>query len=97
MMKTCSGVVDRIVDGRTAVVLLEEQQRQLDLPLARLPSGVQEGHRLLVDVSETDGSCGRIVIDNEATKASRAAAAEAREPLLQGKERSRFKRTRRRT
>ncbi|MFC4737715.1 DUF3006 domain-containing protein [Bacillus daqingensis] len=92
MTLTCRGVLDRIVDDRTAVILLEEQQRQLNLPLLHLPAGAKEGDRLLVDLSEADGSAGRITLDHEATKASRVTASKARKRLLKTKERSRFKR-----
>ena len=40
-------VVDRIEDGDMAVLSLEdEQQAQLDLPLARLPAGTSDGDHL---------------------------------------------------
>ena len=41
---TYTGVVDRIVDGETAVILLEEDGEtieQLDLPVGRLPTDAQ--------------------------------------------------------
>src|SRR5256885_8359338 len=42
-----SAVIDRIEDGDVAVLSLDdEQQSQLDLPLARLPVGTSDGDHL---------------------------------------------------
>ncbi|HHU62296.1 MAG: DUF3006 domain-containing protein [Bacillota bacterium] len=36
-------VIDRIVDGKIAVLLVGEEQRQLNVPIKDLPSGIREG------------------------------------------------------
>jgi len=43
-------VVDRIVDGRTAVILVGEDERQHHHPADELPEGAQEGTWLRVRV-----------------------------------------------
>ncbi|HHT41817.1 MAG TPA: DUF3006 domain-containing protein [Firmicutes bacterium] len=47
-----SAVIDRIVDGKTAVLLLEEGQKQFTIPVGRLPPGSREGVWLLVRMAE---------------------------------------------
>jgi hypothetical protein len=47
---TFTGVVDRIVDGETAVILLEDDDdviEQIDLPVEQLPAQAQEDGGLL--------------------------------------------------
>ncbi|HHW72444.1 MAG TPA: DUF3006 domain-containing protein [Firmicutes bacterium] len=41
-------VIDRIVDGIFAVLLLEEGREQITVPVDKLPEGSAEGHWLLV-------------------------------------------------
>lgn len=47
-----SAVIDRIVDGTTAVLLLEEENTQLLVPLERLPVRSKEGTWLQVLLKE---------------------------------------------
>ncbi len=58
MTTTYTGVIDRIVDGQTAVILLEEDGNvieQLDVPITELPSDAQvEGG--VLEVTVTDGT-----------------------------------------
>ncbi|AFZ74418.1 DUF3006 domain-containing protein [Natronobacterium gregoryi] len=55
MTESFTGVVDRVVDGETAVILLEEDGEtvdQLDVPLGRLPEPARdEGAILSITVS----------------------------------------------
>ena len=65
-------VIDRIVDGRTAVILVGEDERQCHYPAEKLPEGAKEGTWLRVQVEggeivamevdqeETDTTCRRI-------------------------------------
>lgn len=41
--KDVPGVIDRIIDGRIAVILLEEEKRQFDVPVAQLPADATPG------------------------------------------------------
>jgi len=47
-----SAVIDRIVDGRIAVLLVGEKQEQFLFPLEDLPKGAKEGSWLLVRIEE---------------------------------------------
>ena len=47
-----SAVIDRIVDGITAVLLLEEEKIQLNIPLVLLPAGSREGQWLFVQMED---------------------------------------------
>ena len=60
-------VIDRIVDGKTAVILVGEDERQYHCPTDNLPEGAREGTWLRVQVEG-----GRIVAiegDQEETDA----------------------------
>jgi len=76
-------VIDRMVDGTYAVLLVEPDQREWIIPRARLPTGSSEGAWLHIkfDAQVGDG-CGdgptggpTFVIDLETTKEARAAIA----------------------
>lgn len=61
-----SAVIDRVVDGITAVLLVGEEQKQFLCPLHDLPRGSREGLWLLVRLSR-----GRLIqaeLDEEKTK-----------------------------
>jgi hypothetical protein len=45
-----SAVIDRIVDEMTAVLLLEEEQAELHVPLEYLPLGSVDGQWLLLEM-----------------------------------------------
>ena len=62
-------VIDRIVDGRTAVILVGEDERQHHCPADELPEGAKEGTWLRVRVER-----GRVVsmeVDQEETDLTR--------------------------
>jgi hypothetical protein len=69
-----SAVVDRIEDGGVAVLSLGDGDRTLDLPLSRLPEGVEDGDhlRLTFDGEPSEKTFTRAVRDRQ----SRAAAEE---------------------
>lgn len=57
MTESYIGAVDRIVDGKTAVILLEEDGEvieQLNVPVEQLPDEAQEGGAIL-EVTVDDG------------------------------------------
>jgi hypothetical protein len=43
--------IDRIEDDKMAVLLIDEGQTQLDLPLALLPDGASDGDHLRITIS----------------------------------------------
>jgi hypothetical protein len=51
-IKKKSAVIDRIVDGKTAVLLFEEGQAQYLCPVDQLPEGSGEGSWLLVVIEK---------------------------------------------
>lgn len=56
-------VVDRIVDGKTAVLLVGSQEAELHVPVEQLPRGAQDGTWVILD------SAARIVgIDRDLTE-----------------------------
>ena len=62
-------VLDRIVDGRTAVILVGEDEREFHLPAERLPSGAVEGSWLRVEISGSQ--IVSIEVDPEETESVR--------------------------
>ena len=70
-------VVDRI-EGRIAV-LIDDDERALDVPLKRLPKGIHEGHVLRVPQRGTDQfEWGEAIVDEQA----RAQGAEEAKRIL---------------
>lgn len=61
-------VVDRIVDGRTAVLLVGDDEREMPVPVETLPEGVREGSWLRFDPQD-----GSFQLDEEETARRRAA------------------------
>ncbi|SNR34530.1 DUF3006 domain-containing protein [Halorubrum vacuolatum] len=75
-MSTYTAVVDRIVDGETAVLLLEEvdeHDTQLDLPVERLPANAQRDGAVLT-VTLVDGTVTSIQHEQAKTQKRREAA-----------------------
>ena len=62
-------VVDRIVDGKTAVILVGEDERQHHCPADALPEGAREGTWLRVRVES--GKIVSMELDQEETDAVR--------------------------
>jgi len=68
-MKHKKAVIDRIEDGRIAVVFLEGSLERFDLPVSLLPDGAREGDWLKLEVCE--GKIVGIEIDKEETERNR--------------------------
>jgi hypothetical protein len=49
-------VIDRIEDGRTAVVLAGEDEHKIELPASLLPAGADAGSHLLINVTLDEAS-----------------------------------------
>ena len=62
-------VVDRIVDGKTAVILVGEDERQHVYPADKLPEGAKEGTWLTVVVER--GEIASMEVDQDETDAVR--------------------------
>ena len=45
-------VIDRIVDGKLAVLLVGEEEKEYNVPLEDLPQGVKEGCLVSVKINE---------------------------------------------
>jgi len=58
-------VIDRIVDGKTAVILVGEDERQHHYPADKLPEGTREGTWLRVRVES--GEIVSMEVDQEET------------------------------
>lgn len=58
-------VIDRIVDGKTAVILVGEDERQHHYPADELPEGARDGTWLRVQVES--GEIVAIEVDQEET------------------------------
>lgn len=58
-------VIDRIVDGRIAVIIVGEQETQYEYPAIKLPEGAREGSWLKVTMG--DGLITDITLDQQET------------------------------
>lgn len=54
--KRTRGVVDRIEDGGTAVVLVGEDEQKVELPASLLPEGAESGSHLVINVTLDEGA-----------------------------------------
>lgn len=63
-------VLDRIVDGEHAVILVGDEETEFVIPASQLPDGATEGKWLRVRIE--DGAIVENVVDEEATDAARA-------------------------
>ena len=61
-------VIDRIVDGKTAVILVGDNERQYQYPAKGLPEGASEGTWLRVQIE--NGEIVYIEIDPEETESA---------------------------
>ncbi len=61
-------VIDRF-EGKMAVLLVGDEQRQVDVPKARLPRRAREGHHLQVELK--GDQVIQVQIDQEATERAR--------------------------
>ncbi|WP_203340571.1 DUF3006 domain-containing protein [Planococcus beijingensis] len=83
------GILDRIEDGRHAVILVEEEGVELVLPANRLPEGSQVNSWFTIDAE--NGQLA-VTLDEEASIAKTGQAEELMTRLRTKKKRSRFKR-----
>ena len=74
MNDTYEAVIDRVVDGDTAVLLVEHdgERNQIELDVEELPAGVDEG--AMVEVTISDGDVSSITYLEEKTEARRQRA-----------------------
>ena len=68
------GVLDQVVDGTTALLLVGPQEREFHLPVDALPEGAAEGDCLILGLSPSQDLPHVVGIDRELTQARRAAA-----------------------
>lgn len=76
---TVGGVVDRIVDGETAVVLVESEGLEFNLSVEELPSDVEEGSWLVLEIE--DGEVVSMELDEEEAQERRERIEEKMEGL----------------
>lgn len=76
MDETFEAVIDRIVDGQTAVILFEgdDERNQIELNAEELPAGAKEGG--VVEITLSDGEVGSVTYLEEQTKSRRQRAQE---------------------
>lgn len=82
-----SAVIDRIVDEQTAVLHFAEDNRELLIPVEKLPQGSQEGHWLFIIWQ--DGQLVEAVLDLEKTEKIKERVQSKRAILLQRSSRRR--------
>jgi hypothetical protein len=75
-------VIDRIVDGQHAVLLVGESEEEIVLPVEQLPAEAGAGMWLRVEVE--DGVITEITVDDEETEAVRQRIA-GKMALLRGR------------
>lgn len=83
------GILDRIEDGRHAVILVEEEGIELVLPADRLPEGSQVNSWFTID--EENGQLA-VILDEKTSLAKEEQAEELMARLRTKKKGSRFKR-----
>jgi hypothetical protein len=84
------GILDRIEDGMHAVILLEEQGREIIVPVSRLPPGSQVHSWFAITMEEEEIIA--IELDEHLADAKAARARNLMDRLRARKSGSRFKR-----
>lgn len=84
------GILDRIEDGDQAVILVEEIQKALIIPLSELPKGSKEG--TYFNLNEKGGQFYILSIDDETTKKEAQKSMDLMEKLRSKSKESKFKR-----
>lgn len=84
------GILDRIEDGRLAVILIEELQQEITLPIAFLPEGSRVNSWF--DIELEGQEIKSIALDAEATEVKRDKASKLMKRLKMKQRKSRFKR-----
>lgn len=83
------GILDRIEDGSRAVIILEEEGREIILPASRLPEGSDINSWFTIEVENGDLV---ILLDEETTQLKEEQAKTLIQKLRRKKSDSRFKR-----
>lgn len=84
------GILDRFEDNNQAVILIEEIQKALVIPLSELPQGSKEN--TYFHIEEKNGDYKIISIDQETTKRQARKSEELLEKLRSKGSGSKFKR-----
>lgn len=78
-------VVDRIVDGKKAVLLVGEKETERIVPLEQLPKGTKEGSWIHIDEN------GKFTLDTSAANRMKQRIEQKKAQLLQKKSKSLFR------
>ena len=84
------GMLDRIEDGFNAVILLEEQKREIVIPITQLPAGSQVNSWFTITLE--NGEIASIEADENLAQEKSARAQSLMQRLRGRKSGSRFKR-----
>lgn len=90
MKEYMQGILDRIEDGDQAVILIEEIQKALVIPMCELPKGSKEG--TYFNVEEKGGQYHVLSINKEATEKEAQKSIDLMEKLRSKSKESKFKR-----
>ncbi|WP_026690827.1 DUF3006 domain-containing protein [Alteribacter aurantiacus] len=82
-------VLDRIEDGQWAVLLVGEEEREVILPVQKIPPKSKEGDWFIVTLVED--TISSVVLDEEKTKTMKTSI-QSKMDLLKKKKGSKFKR-----
>ncbi len=62
-------VIDRIVDGKTAVLVVGDEEKEYHYPAEKLPAGAAEGTWLTLEI--VDGEIHSLALDEKQTDSAR--------------------------
>lgn len=85
-----TGYVDRIEEGRLAVLLVDSLGKEFVVDVSRLPEGASEGTYLTLSL--IDGEIGNMSVDEEKTSQMKQEIADKLQRIKLKSSRSRFKR-----
>ncbi|MDQ0352216.1 hypothetical protein J2R98_002050 [Alkalibacillus filiformis] len=88
-MKQVQGVLDEIVDGQTAVILVETTKQTFHLPVSQLPEESQEG--IWYDIRVESDQIVELTINEEKTKQQKDGIRNRLNRLRKNSEGSKFK------
>lgn len=84
------GFLDRVEDGEQAVILIDDIQKALVIPMAELPKGSKEG--TYFNIKEKSGQYRVLSIDKRATEREEKKSTIMMEKLRAKQKESKFKR-----
>jgi len=84
------GFLDRVEDGEQAVILIDDIQKALVIPIVELPKGSKEG--TYFNIEEKSGQFRVLSIDKRATEREEKKSAMMMEKLRAKQKESKFKR-----